>query len=753
MKCDDDNTVRCCGASGSYVVGESNVSEEAPKVEITTTEGHQPDISSTLNADDVHENEIPDAVRESDENSEVRSIEDEGNIENFHSKQRLNGEIDEETAESESIPKTANTELQHEHHPLNGAEGGVSDAEIIPSVPKSNRQPKNLDNVVAVYPNIMSGIPKTTPRNMPETNEMTMFDQEMGMDLHLVFSKTTVQPEPHVQEETTSTLRPTSKQPPNRFAKRRRQYKPIQRITTESPVADVELKPTTKRSTVVSRQRSRVRNFNTTLRTTAATTKPRRSRVSTKAPITEDEDEILQTSDDDKSHQNRFRLFNARHRLNYLRRNTTTTTTTTTTESPIEITTLRSIKSKTSDIKRPLRVDENLSKITIDERPTRMNETLIRVMDANHRNMISKVRVALKAAATENVIVEIPRSFASVEMDRRVKKIEQMLANKMINAYTETKAKRRGDQPKKDSNIGTAQTPISTSNSTRPFRGRKKFQMSDLLEKTVIVPMSPSQVKRMRMRNTTVRPTVEDVIVTTTRRPRRRPTKVQPNASAHSIDEKKTDVRENTEERDFRRGVNMRRRFTAQSQSTETTTLSSPVRTTSESIPSIDPTTVETISTKITTTPETTTTTQATIESTVVSQDELAERSQEDESTQIDIEENVTTINPPSTENSDVLSDFKPSPLWSISSDEKTDFIDREQNHSYEMAEETLLKGHRRSRSSFDPPVYYLNGFVPLTSVTGPIKIIGPIPKPIKLRDTKAKYSLPREGKAQFSKN
>lgn len=680
----------------------------------------------------------------------------------------MNGEVDEETAESESIPKTANTERQHEHQSLNGAEGGESNAEIIPSVQKSNRQPKNLDNVVAVYPNIMSGIPKTTPRNMPETNEMTMFDQEMGMDLHLVFSKTTVQPEPHVQEEATSTLRSTSKQPLNRFAKRRRQYKPIKKVTTESPVEDMESKPTTKRSQVVSRQRSRVRNFNSTIRPTAATVKPRRFRVSTKAPITEDE-EILQTSDDDKSQQNRFRLFNARHRLNYLRRNTTatttSTTTTSTTESPIEITTLRSLKSNNPDIKRPLRVDENLPKMTIDDRPSRMNETLIRVMDANHRSMISKVRVALKAASTENVIVEIPRSFASVEMDHRVKKIEQMLANKMINAYTETKAKRRGDQSKKDSNISTVQTPISkpTSDSTRPFRGMKKFHLTDLLEKTLIVPMSSKEGIRMRMRSTTVKPS-EDVIVTTTRRSRRRPTTAQPNTSANSIDENKTNIRdsrlpENTGERDFLRGVNMRRRFTAQSQSTETTTtLSPPVRTTSESIPSI-PTTVESISTRITTTPApTTTTTQTTIESTVVSQDTLAEVSQEDEtqdeSTQIDIEENVTTMNPPPTENSDVLSDFKPSPLWSISSDEKTDFINREPNHSYEMVEQTLLKGNRRSRSSFDPPVYYLNGFVPVTSLTGPIKIIGPIPKPSKLGDdAKAKYSLPRKSKAQFSKN
>lgn len=169
-QCDGDNLVRCCGASASFVVGKNNATEEAAKVEITTTKIPHQDILPTLNADDIHDNEIPNAESEtstlsgSDEDVAVRSAKDEENIANFHAKQRLNGEFDEETAESKSVPKTLDTEIEYENKSLNGNDSATvdvtSDTTIMPSVivQRSHRQPKNLDDVITVYPNIMSGI-------------------------------------------------------------------------------------------------------------------------------------------------------------------------------------------------------------------------------------------------------------------------------------------------------------------------------------------------------------------------------------------------------------------------------------------------------------------------------------------------------------------------------------------------------------------------------------------------------------------
>lgn len=794
-KCDDDNTVRCCGASASFVVGKSKVTTEAPRVANSTTQVPQPDILSRLNDEDVLENEIPyvesedevftSTLSDRDVNTEVpSSINEAKNLANFHQKQHLNDEIDEEPAESESITETVSTELQRVNLSFDGAEGTTeneeSDTEVIPTVIllKNHRQPKNLDNVMMVYPNFMSGIPKTTPKNMPETNEMTMFDKEIGMDLHLVFSKTTIKPEIPVLVEpssTANTINSTNKKPLYQFAKRRRQYKPI-KLTTESTVEEaMELKPTTVSSRTVTRQSNKIRRRPSSEEPTNSTTKPSQAKLSMRVPIMEEE-EILHTSEDDKSHQSRFRLFNARHRLNYLRRSTTTTTT----ESPTEMTTLHTSQPKTIDRKRPLRVNENRSKNPVSGRPSQMNVTLVRVMDTNHRNMISKVRVALKAASTENQMVEIPRSFASADMHNRVKKIEKMLVNEMINVYTETKTKRRGDQSKTKEQINirnnlqvnTTEKPISkpTTNSTRHYRGKKKFESSDLLDKTLIVPMSSNEVRRMRVRSTTVRP-AEDITIPTTRKSRRRvTTTVQPSEFVQTLDENKTMTRDSNlsaikEERNSRRRISMRRRYTVDPSTSITTTYLPPVRTTSENVDTRRySTTTPTISTVFiettTTTPETTTTlSQTTTEfSAMLNQDEFIDKlsdESQDESTQI--EEIGTTIPTPK-ETPEILSDFKPSPLWSITSDEKNDF-NLEQNHSYDMDgianEKTLRNGHRRSRNSqFEPPVNYLNGFVPVSSIAGPIKIIGPIPKPNKLGDdAKVRYNLPRDSKAHFSKN
>ncbi|XP_037036184.1 uncharacterized protein LOC119074267 [Bradysia coprophila] len=788
MKCEDDKEVRCCGASTSFVVGKNTVASEMAKEETTTVPAANSDI---LTSGNVQENEIPDAESENveglpdhNDTTEILSLEETGNIGNFHIKQHLDGEMDEEAAESESVIKTANVELNT---------GDISG----PSEPKSHRMPKNLDGVMKVYPSIMSGIPKTTPKNLPDTNEMKVFDQETGKDLHLVFSETTLKPEPTEQVTPSSTVESTSKL--YRFEKRRRQFRPIQRATTtervsttESSVDELESKQTTVR--IRTRQRHNLRNFTSRPvpkeSTHPTTRRPRVKLTTTTAPTTE-EKEILVTSEDDKSQSSRFRLFNAR-RLNYLRRNTTTTTTT---ESSIETTTHQTTRSNPLIKKRPPTLHEKSSEI----RPTNMDENLIRVVDSNHENMISKVRVALMASTTENKVTEIPRSFASVDIGNRVKKIEEMLVEKMVNVYAESKAKLRSDQTEEvidvQNDLKNTEVSKQTTNSTRPFRGRKRFHLSDLLDKTPVVTMSPNEFRRtMRLRRPTVRPEQEISVdvVPTTRRPHRRPTiKYQ-----EALDESKTNIgerssSESNEEGSVRRRFKIRRRYRVEP--SLTTTFSPTVHDSSESqtaevtSSTISTTIPSTIPIKATTlTPETTIPTdkiesasvlnepiinlridspeniengaddETIAEKVDVTQDTSQDVSQDESIQSGNIEENASSENPSS--NPDVLSDFKPSPLWSISSDDRDDFTVKEENHSYVMnmdeRERAFRKKNRHSRhtviNAFEPPIQYLNGFVP----GGTVRIIGPIPKSSKWSDDAIMiYNLPRYSKANFSKN
>lgn len=778
MKCADEEAVRCCGASASFVVGKPKAASEAPKEETAPLPDTQPDILSRTNVGDDQENEISDTESESvkmlsvpSETAEILGVEESRNIGNFHIK-HLNGETDEEAAESESVIKTADVESGPVAVPLG-----------------SHRQPKNLDGVMRVYPNIMSGIPKTTPKNLPETNEVKVFDQEMGMDLHLVFSETTIKPEPTEEVPPSSTVESTSKQPLYRFAKRRRQFKPIQRATTTEKVSTTESsEDESKPTTVRSHTRQRVRNFTTRPPVSqeppkTTTRRPRVTLATTASPTTQ-EKEILVTSEDDKSQSSRFRLFNAR-RMNYLRRSSTTIATT---ESSTETTTHRTTPSKLLVKKQPAKVVEK-PQIRTRTRPSKMDENLIRVMDSDHENMISTVRDALLVTTTAYKVTEIPRSFASVDIGNRVKKIEEMLSEKMVNAYAETKAKLRSDQERKevidvqnDSKPTKAETSGQRNNSVRPFRGNKKFQISDLLDKTPVVTVSPNEFRRfMRRRRPTVKPEQEvtDDILPTTRRPHRRPTIKYQEAS----DESKTNIRdasssEKNDDRNVRRRVTIRRRYRVDP--SVTTTSAAPVYDSSDSQSEVTSSTISpNIPIKTTTfAPETTIPTETTPttlpeevekdtesdvtdESVDVAQDNVSKdivqdeiEDAADESVQnVDINEGSASSSENLSSNSDPPADFKPSPLWSISSDEKDEFIVKEDNHSYVMnmdeRERAFRKKNRHTRSTFEPAVHYLNGFVP----SGPIKLIGPIPKSSKLVDDAIlRYNLPRGSKANFGK-
>ncbi|KAJ6645982.1 hypothetical protein Bhyg_01191 [Pseudolycoriella hygida] len=602
-----------------------------------------------------------------------------------------------------------------------------------------------------VFPNTMSGKPKIAPKTMPATNEMTVFDEEMGMDLHLVFSKTTTKPEVEVVEPAVesvepavkpvkpavkpveptprTTLSPSTKKPFYKFPKRQRKYKPTTKATTQSPKEDTKPKPKAVSSRFGVRPTIRVRNFN---RSSSPVTLPR-TKLSTTTPPAQDE-EILQTSDDDSSHQSRFRLFSARYRLNYLRGNTTTATTLPPT--PVETTTRQSLPRKHN--RRPQRVEET----SLSGRPSKINNNLTRVTDANHRSMMSKVRVALEAATAQNQITEIPRSFASVEMNNRVKKIEQAVVNKMINVIAETKSvRRRGDASKNNSrnNRPVTETPIDT-HTSRPDRGKKKFELLDIFDETPVVPMSYSDFMLMRTRRTNAKlvDKVEEdgVPIPTTRRSRRRQTTtVRP-------------IEANNETPNLRGRFRMRGRLTL-------TTLSPPVQTTTEST-SISPAT----------TPEITTLTpaQTTLPSTSVNKQQIllqeeassklqSESKNEQQNKDLDVEDIVTTVSPPVKENAETLSsEFKPSPLWSITIAEIMDSTDMEPNHAYVLDEQTFENTlrSRRSRNIFEPPAQYLNGFVPVTSLVGPVPLIRSIQKSSKAI---VRYNLPMESKERISKN
>lgn len=835
-KCEDENAVRCCGASGSFVVGKIKKTTEVPKEETTPIPATQSVILTRADADDIQANEI--SYEEGDIlnilNDEFLRPEESRNLGNFHVHH-----LDEEAAESESVIKTANAEADKD---------GKSELEttLENATRKSHRMPKSLDDVVKVYPNIMSGIPKTTPKNLPETSEMKVFDREFGMDLHLVFSKTTSQPEPieevtpnsqttlkpksieQVTSSSTTTLKaepteevtssstadPTSKQPLNRFAQRRRQFRPAttKRVsTTESSVADLKSTTTTLRS----RPRQRVRNFiprQSNLESPSSTTRrPRVTATTTTAPTTE-EKELLLTSEDDRSQPSRSRLFNTR-RLNYLQRNTTPATTT---DSSIETTTHQTNRTKSLTRRRPTKIVEKSSEIHSRSGPAKMNENLIRVVDSNHEYMISKVHVALAATTAENKFTEIPRSFASVDIGNRVKKIEEKLKDKMIDVFEETKTKLRSDQKAIEDQSTSKNT--ETEVSERPFRGGKRFHMTDLIAKTPFVAMSPGEFQRnMRVvRPTLVKPEQE-----------RRPT-----TKYHdTLDESKTSIRDAilSEERSVRQ-MRVKIKSIDRVEPTSTTTSSSIVNDVSDTQTEVTSTTVSAptpTTVPITTTtpiPETTVSIEK-IESSSISSEQTinlraaspdkVETSNEDyakdekvneveytlqnviqdepehtvnEPTQnLNIEQNTSSDNPsnsdvstdfkplpsnfdvlseqspsnsdklsdlkPLPSNSDVLSDFKPSPLWSLSSDEKDYFSVKEENHSYDMNMEDRERAFRRNNRQSRNILDAPVQYLNGFVPVSPLKFIGPIQKSSKLGDDALmRYNLPTVSKANFSK-
>lgn len=568
-------------------------------------------------------------------------------------------------------------------------------------------RPKLVDNVLMVYPSEMSGIPKTTPKNMPESNEMRMFDDDMGVKLHLIFAtnstEATVTSAPITVSEVETTMsnfvhenedliiRKTSHSTTTEQTiepKKKRRFRPYRKRVSTTPIDEIQL-TTPLPLAVVKDKRNRLVNFY----------KKNRNEESIS------EEESSAQPDHVRTEKiNRHRLFNASNRLNYLRKSHQLKTSSTTAESVLD-------DDEHSEVTTSQSIEENVRL----PKP-KPNQTLMRKIDTEHKFMIEQVRLVLMSASQENVQIVGPPKYVT---SNRVKNIEKMLVGKLETAYKQMK---HNYKPKRIQN--------STENSgenKRPYRGRKRFQVTDL-------PVYPSATIAT---STVAAPTTTSAIFNSPfikgnlRRRRLRPTTTPTTSTPLS-----TDI-SSTVKPVFRYG---RRRTPPQFRRNKTPTTTTTISTTP--IPS-------TTSTSTTTT---TTTTEEALPTTILENIENTE-SNDITTTELSATE-ITTLPSPPTDllnlASKLIADFKPSPLWTFG------------NHNLfgkpipDSIDDTIIDEiseiSRDSRDTFRAPRQFDNGFVPMLRQpdTEPLLIIGPIPKPtINKDDARINYSLPI-GTGQF---
>lgn len=353
----------------------------------------------------------------------------------------------------------------------------TNDEEVITTfspTPEISRRKKLVDNVLMVYPSEMSGIPKTTPKNKLENNQMNMYDEEMGMHLHLVFATDDTEPitsaSSRIEESSLehhnhiSTPDTTSMKPKYNEVKKRRRYRPNRERTstiekTESPFLKQINKSTRNRtSSSFYKKQQRHDEFKTTTFRTFKSDSENSSR--------------------EKTYESRYRLLNANSRLNFLRKNKSIRTTKT------KHIPKNNDYDDNSSGNRSIPVDDfDLPNIEIIELSP--NQTFMSRIDTQHKQIIEKVRLVLVSAASTHsspLIVSAPSSFADgSEVNSRITHIENMLVDKLNNTLREMKS-----------------TNEDYNAQYRPYRGQTRYQSSDIsssfLNSIIIATTKPPNV-------------------------------------------------------------------------------------------------------------------------------------------------------------------------------------------------------------------------------------------------------------------
>lgn len=312
------------------------------------------------------------------------------------------------------------------------------------------RPPKIVDKIFMIYPSEMSGIPKTTPKNMPASNEMKMYDEIMGEKLHLIFATNMTDSTVDGSTEQTiifTTTVPTMidttvSPPPEKLTKlkvddrkKRRRYRP-NRGRTSSATETIEI------------EEKHVRNGTFTPKKTG---KIPANRSTTQARIRSPPQHHTSTIDpnnNDKTRSNsyRYRLFNSGNRLNFLRKTKEDATTTTTTEA---ITITSTTSANTSE-------EQLLSASTLDgvnqSMAVQPNRQFMSRIDNDHKYMIESMRLVLMTTMTSSSdpatsrVVEHPpqptpqrtRKVNHRSSRRRMENDEQLL---LVNTLNNTNRK------------------------------------------------------------------------------------------------------------------------------------------------------------------------------------------------------------------------------------------------------------------------------------------------------------------------
>lgn len=694
MKCIDPESVRCCGVSSRSTIGlpirlTSTVAPLTTKeilllnrfAEIEATEP-----SSILTTEANEEN--PTTFSPDSTTTDVPFVTTE--------------QYGTNPADDNSVPRTVTAD-------------DMNTSMLTTLPPAKLRRPKVIDNVFMIYPSEMSGIPQTSPRNMPENHEMKMIDEETGLKVHLIFATNstepfvpvtsanadtaTVQDFTTVSDATTLSTTATTRSRNGQYKKRRR-YRPGR--ARQSDNVDTTSNSPNNANTITSSVTSS-RSASSRLRLAALHNKKKQNEPLKILVATTTSPNRARTKN------NRSRLFNSSNRLNFLRKNQATTPGTPDDEESSSES-FQSITTSQPDIE-----------IIPVMMPTPNHRFMSRI-DKQHEYMIEAVRLVLKSASSEDSkrVVEAPKSFRN-----RMTNIEQMLVNTLNDTFVEmakdekTNRTYRGQRRYQTSDVNPSylaslttpapdlNTPPAVERATRPG-GLRRFRIwphgsttpatlraDDVLpESKEIQKKIPRRRLRLNFRNS------EKITTTTTETPK---------TTVFTDVERVTDVIVTTEEPEIAS-------TTFEVQHEEDTDVSA--------APSVTPPPL--FEPSISTPPRFVAATEQSV--------------QPLNTPSINLVSKPTTLSAPAVLSpSSLIAEFKPSPLWALN-DEK---IHRIRPQSF-VAENAEVSTARQSRELFHEPKHFIGGFVPIVATNSArnynyepaeLLIVGPIPKPHPVRD------------------
>lgn len=675
MKCNDPDSVRCCGVSSRSTVG--------PPIRLTST-------VAPLTTEEINRlNRF--AEIEATEPSDIFTTELIEENPTTTDEPFITTEQD-GTTPSNLIVTTITAEA-------------ISSSTIPSSTPTKPRRPKMINNVFMIYPSEMSGIPQTSPRNMPENNEMNMIDEETGLKVHLIFATNSTEPSVPItalNAETTtvedfttvsaattlSTTTTTTRSRDGQYKKRRR-YRPGRARQSDS--VDTTSNSSNNANTITTSVTSS-RSTSSRLRLAALHNKKKQNEPP-KTVVT-----TTTSSDRARTKNNRSRLFNSSNRLNFLRKSQATTSGTlddedSSSESAQSITTTQP--------------DIEIIPVTIPA----PNRRFMSRVDKEHEYMIEAVRLVLASASSEDSksVVEAPKSFRN-----RMSTIEQMLVKTLNSTFVKMDNEQKMN---------------------RPYRGHRRYQTS-VASLTTPATSTPATVER------------------TTRPAGLRRFRIWPHGSTTPATLRTEDLMTGPKEtlkkiprRRLRLNFRNSEKITTTTTELPATTIFTAEELVTDEIvttqePEIASTTFEVqheLETDIPAASSVISTPQPLLEPTTSTSPQFVAVTDLSvlplSTTSINLVPKSTTVPAPTVLSlGSLIAEFRPSPSWALNDEQ----IHTRRPQSF-VAENAEVSTARQSRGLFREPKHLVGGFVPMVASNynfdPELLIVGPIPRPHPVRD------------------